>query len=435
MALKGAALENAVRFVEVLQRTETYSAARMQAYQRSLLDRLIRHAKAEVPFYASRLDPLFGPDDTIRWEAWSDIPTFARAEAQEAGEALFASSTPPETGSYSKGQSSGSTGMPLHTRASTLMSLMSTSINQRFFNWHSINTDERICFILDTHSKYPYPDGKEGADWNLTNQTAPGFNLSIGYSAEQQADWLIRRQPGLLCTFPRNGQAIVESFLQQRIPIPFHTILVHGEVLEPDTRHIINEAGIEVIDRFGTTETGPLSAQCPQGPWHHQFSEIALMETLSPDNGTAIDQGRGQLVVTPFYNYAMPLIRYQNGDLVDRSTTPCPCGRTLPRIERVLGRERNLLTLSDGSRIWPNMRNAEYAPFLSVKQFQVIQHTPTRLEVRYVADDASRAPDLAGLTALLQLKLHWDITVELTQVPELTRSASGKFETWISHVV
>lgn len=434
MALKGAAQEIAVRFADILKNTETYPAARMQIYQRNLLERLIRHARVEVPFYATRLDPLFGSGDTIRWEAWTDIPPLSRTDAYEAGDALFARTTPQDTGSYRERNTSGSTGMPLRTRSSSIMSLLSTSINQRLFDWHGINPDETICFIIDVAWKFPYPDGVPGQNWNLKNPKAPAYNLSVGYTVEQQVEWLNRKQPDILCAHPANAGAIVESFVQQSLLIPFHTVLVHGEVLEPDTKALINKAGLRAIDRYGGEEVGTISASCPQSSCHHQFSEIALMETLSLDDNRIVEAGRSQLTVTPFYNYAMPLIRYKNGDLVDRSATPCACGRTLPTIDHILGRVRNMFTFSDGSQIRPNLMRTEYAPFLPAKQFQVIQHTPTRLEVRYVVDDPSRPVDPQGLTTLLQKMLHKDITVELTPLPELSRAPSGKFETWISHV-
>lgn len=56
MAFEGAALRNAKRFCVILHNTETYSAAKMQAYQRRLLERLLQHAKTEVPFYETRIN-------------------------------------------------------------------------------------------------------------------------------------------------------------------------------------------------------------------------------------------------------------------------------------------------------------------------------------------------------------------------------------------
>lgn len=435
MAWDGELLQTARRFATALQKTQFYSKDRMQSYQHGLLERVVRHARAEVPFYKTRLDPLFGSDDTIRWQAWADIPTFTRADAQEAGSTLFARSTPPKTGGYGENTTSGSTGMPLRTRSSKLMSIMSACINQRLFNWHNIDMENSIAFILDTQKRFPFPDGGKGDSWNLVNPQAPAYNLSVGYTIDQQVDWLMRKQPDILYTHPKNAQATVERFLSQNLPLPFHTIMVHGEVVGTETSQLLSKVGIKLINRFSTVEVGPISGQCSHGPWHHQHSDVCLMEAVRPSDGKQINSGRGELIVTPFYNYAMPLIRYKNGDLLDLSTEPCPCGRTLPRIDRILGRERNMLTFSDGSRVWPNILRSEYERYVSVKQFQMIQHTPTRLEMRYVAEDPSRPVDVAGLTSMMQNALHPDITIDLTLLSDLPRAPSGKFETWISHVV
>mgnify|MGYP000113622014 CR=1 FL=1 len=52
-------------------------------------------------------------------------------------------------------------------------------------------------------------------------------------------------------------------------------------------------------------------------------------------------------VVTPFYNLAMPLIRYDIGDYAEAGA-PCACGRTLPVLARIMGRSRNMLRLPGG---------------------------------------------------------------------------------------
>lgn len=435
MLLEGPALRNAVRFAEILQNTQTYSPAKMQAYQRRLLDRLLRHAKAEVPFYETRLNPLFGPKDEIRWEAWEDIPTFTRGEAQEAEDALFARNMPAKTGSYRAETTSGSTGMPLKIRCSGLVSLMSASINQRIFDWHGVDTDNSFAFILDSHGSFAYPEGLSGKNWNFENPVAPGFQLSISSSVKEQVEWLSRRQPDILSTYPRNAVALVEAFKATNQEIPFRTLFSQGEILEADTRKTIEDAGIRLIDRFGSEEAGPLSAQCTHGPWHHQFAEVAMMEVLAPATEKPVFDGTGSLIVTPFYNYAMPLIRYENGDQIEVSTTPCACGRSLPRIERILGRDRNMFTFSDGTRIWPHISRSAYEPFLSAKQFQFIQHTFTDIEVIYVPDKLQQPVKLKEFSELCQKVLHQEISIRLTRVNEIPRTNSGKYEAWKSYVL
>lgn len=433
MALEGAALRNAVRFVDILRNTETYSNAQMQAYQRRLLNRLLRHAKAEVPFYKKRLNPLFGPNDEIRWEAWEDIPTFTRADALEAGDALYARNTPPQVGNYVTKTTSGSTGMPLSIRVNALTSIMSAALNQRIFDWHNIDTDKSIAFIFDLENAN-YPDGITGKDWNLRNQEAVSYQLSIACSVSQQVEWLTRKKPGILCTFPQNARALVEEMLEENTPISFDTVIVHGEVLDFETKDLMARAGIQIIDRFGGEDVSSISASCPVGEGHHQFSEVGLFEVSDETSTTTVDLKRGQLIATPFYNYAMPMIRYENGDIVEVSNKPCACGRTLPYILNIMGRARNIFTFSDGTKIWPDMIRNDYESFLPAKQFQVIQHTLTDLEVIYVPDVEGVPVDSQGFSAMLQKLLHKDIDVKLTRVQNIQRSPSGKFEIWKSLV-
>lgn len=434
MTNEDAASQKAKKFVEILEKTEKLPALKMQAYQRRLQERLVRHAKAQVPFYEKRLNPLFGPKDTIRWDAWADIEPFTRSQAQEAGDALYAKSSPSQAGGYSVETTSGSTGMPLTVRVSDLMGLMSKSINQRIYNWHNVNPNQSVCFLLDDSNKHQLPDGDSGNNWNLLNTKAVAHSLSVNHNVEQQTDWILRKSPEILFTYPKNGAAIIEELQRHDLEIPFHTMIVHGETLEEDTRRIAKAAGIKIIDRFGSTETGPLSVNCPQGSWHHQFSEVVLMEFLeSGHQEVGLPKQKG-LLVTSFYNYAMPMVRYKNGDLIELSETPCLCGRILPKISRILGRERNMFTLSDGSRIRPDMSRDDYEPYLPARQFQVIQHSPTQIEVRYVEDGKKRPVDLKGLTQLMQRILHHDIKVTTTNVNQITRSVSGKFETWKSNI-
>ena len=79
-------------FFDTLMRTQFLQPDRMQAYQRGLLERLVRHARTQVPFYRDqgRLDPLFTPNDEIDWSRWTEIPVLTRAEAQRNEQALYA---------------------------------------------------------------------------------------------------------------------------------------------------------------------------------------------------------------------------------------------------------------------------------------------------------------------------------------------------------
>lgn len=434
VTLNQTSLEVTRNMAKALNRTQYYPPDRMRAYQRKLLEPLLHHARKEVPFYANRLDPLFANDGSIRWEAWNDIPTFTRAEAQQAGDALYAKSVPEMAGSHKEHQTSGSTGIPMKFRISQIASLMNGAVGERIFEWHKIDLTGKMAFIVDTINRYPYPDGAKGQQWNVVRPDAPACELSLSASFEEQLEWLMAAKPDILTAYPTVGTAICELAAQRGISVPFHTFIGQGEVFNEDSKTYLAQIhGLKLIDRYGASEVGAIAAQCPSNNRYHQFCEANLMEVLDFDSETFVKEGRGRLILTPFYNYAMPLIRYENQDQIEITQAPCPCGCTLPSVTKILGRERHVFTYEDGSRSWPNLRKSEYAPFLPARQIQVIQKTKTDIELRFVREANDHTPiDRKGLELFLHGRLHPSIQLEIVETDEILRAASGKFENWVS---
>jgi len=114
-------------------------------------------------------------------------------------------------------------------------------------------------------------------------------------------------------------------------------LLVGGEPLSDARRSRISEVwGVPVVEEYGSTETGSLAGQCPSGRLH-LWADRAIFEVHDPRSGRTGPDGRGQLVVTPLYREAMPLVRYNLEDDVEVTYEPCACRWHLPTV-RVLGR-------------------------------------------------------------------------------------------------
>jgi phenylacetate-CoA ligase len=114
-------------------------------------------------------------------------------------------------------------------------------------------------------------------------------------------------------------------------------LFVGGEPLSPARRaRIAGIWGAPVVEEYGATETGSLAGECPHGRLH-LWADRALFEVHDPATGECRPEGRGQLVVTPLYREAMPLLRYNLEDEAEISYAGCPCGWALPTV-RVLGR-------------------------------------------------------------------------------------------------
>lgn len=114
-------------------------------------------------------------------------------------------------------------------------------------------------------------------------------------------------------------------------------LFVGGDPVSPARRARISQLwGVPVIEEYGSTEVGSMAGECPEGTLH-LWADRFLFEVYDPGTGRMDREGVGQLVVTPLFRQAMPLVRYNQEDNVEVSYRDCGCGWRLPTV-RILGR-------------------------------------------------------------------------------------------------
>ena len=107
---------------------------------------------------------------------------------------------------------------------------------------------------------------------------------------------------------------------------------------------------------------------------HYHVSAEAMRVEILRDDGTHCSPGEtGRVIVTSFYNYAMPFIRYEIGDYAVAGPAKVKCPIRLPTLSRVLGRYRNTFTLKDGRIIYPYVEIGRFRDYIPFGQVQVVQ--------------------------------------------------------------
>jgi phenylacetate-CoA ligase len=168
---------------------------------------------------------------------------------------------------------------------------------------------------------------------------------------EQQLRWLTGLGAVYLNTRPSLARSLALALAQRpELKPTLKGIVTGGETVTEDMRHLcLKYLGHDPIDRYGLSETGPIALQCPVTNAYHIQSEVCVLEVINGDGRPAGPGEIGEVVVTPIYNFAMPLIRYATGDLAEMprgapgSDGRCVCGRGLPLISRVIGRRNSVL--------------------------------------------------------------------------------------------
>jgi len=201
-----------------------------------------------------------------------------------------------------------------------------------------------------------------------------------------------------------------------------------GEPLDEPTRgYVERRLGSPVRQMYGSNETGPLALDCLEGSGLHIFSDRAIVEVLSKD-GEPVSPGElGEIVVTELMNDGMPLFRYKTRDLAYSSSESCSCGRSLPLLKSVEGRQIDCITTHDGRVVTPKriltlMHSVEGLP-----RCQLIQRAPGSFSLRIFSGSDERVsqhddsiPELLGALRT-ELGQRADISVSMAQGDELPK--------------
>lgn len=404
---------------------------RRQLEQVSLL---ARHACGHIPFWRERLAKAgYDPGAPLSASAFSSLPLLDRRDIQTAGEALRCAKVPRGHGRITKGETSGSTGRPIVYYGTELTQFMWRVFTLRDHLWHQRD----LSATLGSIRKHAGESSNRG--WGRSTDGVFETGRCLGYDIKNDVDtqvrWLEQQAPEYLITNAYNLYWLARRSLDLGVRIPnLRQVRSFGGTFPDDTRDVIRQAwGVGLVDIYTSEEAGYIALQCPDHEHYHAQSENLRVEILDEQNRACAPGEIGRVVLTHLHNFAMPLFRYAIGDYAEAGA-PCPCGRGLPVIKRILGRQRNILTFPDGRRRWPSFPGGKWMHIAPVRQLQMVQRDRARIDVRVAADRELTTEEKQRLIATLQECLGYPFAMRVEQYPDIPRSATHKFEDFISEI-
>lgn len=424
-----------------LEQTQWLSSERILALQMQQLEILLRYSSRNVPYYHQRLK-LFTHLSQVPLtpELWRQIPFLSREDLRSAQEALLSRSIPKQHGGIRVASTSGSTGKPVSFYKSALTDFYWRVFTLREHLWHRRNVQGKLASIRYIGDKNAIPaNGIRQPGWgpstSLIFATGACVILDIRRSIQEQAVWLVKEQPNYILTYPTNLMALAKFFEKSGYKLEnLREISTISETMTPEIRSICQEVfGVPVKDMYSSTEVGYIALQCPEHEHYHVQSENVLVEILKDNNEPCNPGEIGRVVITSLHNYASPLIRYDIGDYAEVGA-PCPCGRGLPVIKKVMGRVRNMLIFPNGEQHWPSLTYKNFRDVAPIIQAQLIQQTLNEIDARFVVERPLSTNEEKQLKKAVQETLGYPFTVSLIFVNAIQRAKGGKYEEFISHV-
>jgi phenylacetate-CoA ligase len=416
-----------------LDASEWWAPERLLHRQLGQVQRLVRHASRTVPFYRSRLRGVAALASAgLTVERFREIPLLTRRDIQDAGPALRSGRLPPEDGTPKPVKTSGSTGEPIEVLATFRTDLFIHAFTMRGHRWHrrdlaAKNVDIRTWFDSD--------ETPGTGRWAPLPRTGPGVRLDLALPISGLLEALLDEDPAYLQTRPYTLLGLVERSVETgRRPAALREVRTFGEVLRPEIRAAVAAHwGVPVIDSYSAIEMGTLAHQCPASELLHVQGEGVLLEVLDDDGAPCGPGEVGRVVVTALHNFATPLIRYVLGDYAEVGPA-CDCGRGLPALTRIMGREKSLLAYPSGERQFPDPLLHTLRPEIPIRQYQLVQSTLQQIEVNLAVGRPLTGAEEATIREVLVERLKYPFDFELNYMDEIPRSASGKFEAFRSDV-
>ena len=335
---------------------ELLDANAMRALQLDRLRKLLAYVRERVPFYRDSLAAArLTPDDIKSLDDLRRIPFTNKTDLRDTYPfGLFAV---PPTDTARIHASSGTTGKPTVAGYTQNDLALWGEVMARALSMAGVTAADIV------HNAYGYGLFTGGLGVHIGAER-------IGATVVPVSGGLTKRQVMLLedfgatvltCT-PSYALVIAEELAEQGIDVASRIRLRVGIFgAEPWTetmrRELEAKLRIRALNIYGLTEIiGPGVAQeCEHASGMHLFEDVFLPEIVDPESGEPVPLGdEGELVITTLTKEAMPVVRYRTRDRTRFIPGTCACGRTLVRMERIMGRTDDMLIVR-GVNVFPQL--------------------------------------------------------------------------------
>ncbi len=397
-----------------LQASQWDTPATIRERQLVQLQSLMRHAVENVPYYRERSQ---ATDD------FASIPVLTKNDVRHSFEQLQATNI---TSKVHRKRTSGSTGSPLEIVVDAEALAFKHAIARRANEWSGWRIGQpmaQLWGVPDYHRQ-----GFKGRCRNRLIDRAIHLN-TLDLTTSRMDDFLRkwnRHAPVLLFGHAHSLYLLAIHAKQRKFGVrPARSIISSAMPLHGFQRKLIEEVfGYRITDRYGCEETSLIACECERGGMHIA-SESVYVEVIE-----------GKLIITDLVNRAMPLIRYEIGDCAELSDAVCACGRGLPIIKSLAGREADFVVTPDGRWLSGiSLTENLILKLANVQQLQIVQEAIEHIRLRIVSDiDTHRFSIRQSAIEVSRSLFGPAMRIELEFVVKIQPEASGKYRFCISEV-
>lgn len=424
-----------LRHLKTLQSRQFDDLDTIRNRQLGAVQKLLSHAFDTVPYYRASFErACVHPSHIQRLEDLERLPILTKSDIRAHGAALRSSRFANES-LFTK-KTSGSTGVPLEIVVDRDSVQWKTACTIRSDQWSGYRLGRPVAKVWGNPEYRKH--GIKGRVRNFFVDRARYLD-TIGIDDDRMREFagsLSRKQPSLLFGHA-HSLYLFACFVKKQFPAHIRPdgIVSTAMILHDWQRIVIEDAfGCKVTNRYGCEEVSLIACECELHDGLHLNADSHYAEVISdrPDDTSGRE---GSLVVTDLTNMAMPLIRYKVGDVVVKSGRRCACGRGLPLIERVEGREADYVLTPSGKLISGISLTENFALHIQgAAQVQIVQEEVRHLRLRMVPGDEFGPESRRQIDDLVRGTFGAEMKYDVELVDAIPQEPSGKYRFCISKV-
>lgn len=415
------------RYAREFQEAQYFSADDLERWQGQRLREQLLHAFRNVPFYRRRFETAGVTPLDIRTPGdLKALPVLTKAELECHGKELLARNIPIQTCVRMQTGCSSGTQTDFWLDSDRLDSRRASF--DRHNAWAGLRPGTRYARI--SASQMDVQGASLGSSWTEA-MIDRQLNLDISLISERDLVEYVTRlrrfRPRIMVAYAQSAALFARYCEECGIrDIHFRAIIVTSEMLLPGQRSLLEEVfHAQVFNRYGSREFSIIASDCPQLQGMHVSADALIVEI---ESSARYPTGTGRVLVTDLLNRAMPLIRYEIGDLASPlQTAACPCGRAFPRITNLRGRVTDFLVDTDNYCISsiPLAGIAREVP--QVRQMQFVQKDRGHIQLRVVPGPGYGMDTIVELQRRLNSYLRGNAELGIVTVQSIQPERSGKW--------
>lgn len=409
--------------LKFLMKSQWWSVDELREYQNEKLRALIKHAYENVPYYNELFHSLnLTPDDIQTSNDLYKLPILTKEIIREniKNKKIIAKNIP--TKKMILCSSSGSTGEPLQYYQTKDAESFNKACAIRGWYWMGYRLGDRYIKL----SQNPRPKLKR-----IQDKVNNCLYLPVKQLTDENFNIIVKSinnyKPVIIRSYPDPLFFLVQFIIKNNIKIYSpKAIATTGNVLSKEYREKIeNVFNCKIYDSY-SCEGGANVSECYTHECYHSSMEYAITEILNKNNNEAVNGESGRVITTDLHNYAVPFIRYDTQDYVTKSINKCSCGKQLLSIDKIDGRDSDILITPKGKYLIDHNFSVYLKSTNLIEQFQVRQDKIDEFNILLKVNEKFKNSDKEKIYKYFKNYINDDVKIIISIVDDIPLTKSGK---------